>query len=161
MGSNRPEEWNRVGAGGGSGSGKGTKASDASIIDNNETVSRRGARRSGGLRRERRTAESGTGHRAHRGGGRGRNGGRRKGGRSDGGRKESRKNVMTIVDNGGEGRVLNRGGKEGRGSGWIRWKEADRLERFGMEAVACNAIVLGNGFVEGGGNVEEPRAAEL
>ena len=91
----------------------------------------------------------------------GRNGGRRKGRRSDGGRKKSRKNVMTIVDSRGEGRVLNLGGKEGRGSRWTRWKEADKLERLGMGAVASNAIVLGNGFVEGGGNVEKPGAAEL
>ena len=68
---------------------------------------------------------------------------------------------MTIVDSRGEGRVLNLGGKEGRGSRRIRWKEADKLECLGMGAVACNAIVLGNGFVEGGGDVQEPRAAEL
>ena len=80
MGSNRTEEWNKVGAGGGSGSGKGTKASDASCIVNNEIVFKRGAHGSARLRRQRRNAESDTGHRAHRGGGRRRNGGGRKGG---------------------------------------------------------------------------------
>ncbi len=43
----------------------------------------------------------------------------------------------------------------------IRWKEADELECLGMGAIARNAKVLGNGFVEGGGKVEEPSAAKL
>ena len=86
------------------------------------------------MRRQRRNAVNGTGHGTPRGGDRGRNGGRRMGKRSDGGRKKSRKNVMTIVDSRGERRVLNFGGKEGRGSGWIRWKETDELEIFGVGA---------------------------
>ena len=48
-----------------------------------------------------------------------------------------------------------------KGSRRIRWKEADELECLGMGAVARNAKVLGNGFVEGGGKVEEPSAAKL
>ena len=69
--------------------------------------------------------------------------------------------MVAIVDSGCEGRVLNLGKEEGRGSWRIGWKEANELERFSMGAVASNAIVLGDGFVEGGGNVEKPGAAEL
>ena len=75
--------------------------------------------------------------------------------------EKSRRNVVAIVDSGREGRVLYLGEEEGGWSWWIRWKEANELECFGMGAVASNAIILGDGFVEGGGNVEKPGAAEL
>ena len=68
---------------------------------------------------------------------------------------------MPIVDSRCEGRVLNFGGEEGRGSWWIGWKEANELERLSVGAVASNAIVLSNGLVECGGKVKEPGAAEL
>ena len=48
----------------------------------------------------------------------------------------------------GEGR------KEGRGSRRLGWKKTDKLECFGVGAVASNAVVFGNGLVDGGGDVE-------
>ena len=39
--------------------------------------------------------------------------------------------------------------KEGGGRR-LRWKEADKLESFGVGAIAGNAVVLGDGFVECG-----------
>ena len=69
--------------------------------------------------------------------------------------------MVVIVDSGCEGRVLNFGEEEGRGSWRIGWKEADELECFSVGAVASNAVSFGDGFVEGGGDVEKPGAAEL
>ena len=71
--------------------------------------------------------------------------------------------MVAIVDSRCEGRVLNfeEEEEEGRGSWRIGWKEANELECFSVGAVASNAIILGDGFVEGGGNVEKPGAAEL
>ena len=68
---------------------------------------------------------------------------------------------MPIVDSRRKGKVLNFGGEKGKGRRWIGWKEANELERLSVGAVASNAIVLGNGFVEGGGDVKKPGAAEL
>ena len=65
------------------------------------------------------------------------------------------------MDGGCEGGVLNFGVEEGGGSWRIGWKKADELECFGVGAVASNAVIFGDGFVEGGGNVGEPGAAEL
>ena len=62
--------------------------------------------------------------------------------------------MVAIVDTGGEWGVLNFGKEEGRGSRRLGWKETDELECFGVGAVASNAVVFGNGLVDGGGNVE-------
>ena len=62
--------------------------------------------------------------------------------------------MVAIVDSGCEGRVLNFGEEEGRGSWRIGWKETDELECFGVGAVASNAVVFGNNLVDGGGDVE-------
>ena len=61
---------------------------------------------------------------------------------------------MTIVDSRGEGRVLNFGEEKGGGSGWIRWKETDELESFGVGTIASDAIIFGDGFIDGGGDIE-------
>ena len=66
-----------------------------------------------------------------------------------------------MVDGGCEGGVLDLGEEEGRGGRGIRWEETDKLECFGVGAVAGNAVIFGNGFVEGGRNIEQPRAAKL
>ena len=58
------------------------------------------------------------------------------------------------MDSGGEGGVLNFGEEERRGSRRIGWKETDELECFGVGAVASNAVVFGNGLVDGGGDIE-------
>ena len=57
---------------------------------------------------------------------------------------------MTIVDGGGKGRILNLGGEKGGESRWFRWKEANKLESFGVGAIAGDAVVFGDGFVECG-----------
>ena len=80
-------------------------------------------------------------------------------GRGKGNRRGSTRGA--IVDSGCEGRVLNLGKENGRGSWRIGWKEANELECFSVGAVASDAIILGDGLVEGGGNVEKPGAAEL
>ena len=51
-------------------------------------------------------------------------------------------------------RILIFGREERRGSGWIRWKEADMLESLGVGAIASNAISSGDGFVDGGRDIE-------
>ena len=109
----------------------------------------------------RRNANGSAGRDANRGGGKGGPSGRGERRGSAGGREKGGENVMPIVDSRREGRVLNFGGEKGRGRGWIGWKEANELERLCVGAVASNAIVLGYGFVEGGGDVKEPGAAEL
>ena len=68
---------------------------------------------------------------------------------------------MAIVDSGSEGGVLDFREEEGRGGRRIRWKKTDKLECFGVGAVAGNAVIFGNGFVEGGRNIEQPRVAKL
>ena len=69
--------------------------------------------------------------------------------------------MVAIVDSGSEGGVLNFGGEIGRGRRRIGWKETDELESFGVGAVASNAIIFGNGFIDGGGDIEKPRVAKL
>ena len=59
------------------------------------------------------------------------------------------------------GGVLDFRGKEGGRSWWIRWKEADELKGFGVGASASNAVILGNGLVDGSGDVEKPSIANL
>ena len=68
--------------------------------------------------------------------------------------EKSGKDVVAIVDSGGEGGVLNFGEEKGGGSGWIRWKETDELESFGVGAIASNTIIFGDGFIDGGGDIE-------
>ena len=53
------------------------------------------------------------------------------------------------IGEGGEGGTEG-GGEEGGGGRRLRWKEADKLESFGMGAIAGNAVVFGDGFVECG-----------
>ena len=65
------------------------------------------------------------------------------------------------MDGGSEGRVLDFGVEEGGRSWGLGWKEADELECFGMGTVARDAVFFGDGFVEGGGNIEQPRVAKL
>ena len=65
------------------------------------------------------------------------------------------------MDGGSKGGVLNFGREERRGSTWIRWKKADKLESLGVRAITSNAVVFGYGFVKCGGNVEEPSATKL
>ena len=69
--------------------------------------------------------------------------------------------MVAIVDGGGEGGILNTREEERGGSRWIRWKETDELECFGVGTAAGNAVVFGDGFVESGGNIEQPRVAKL
>ena len=64
--------------------------------------------------------------------------------------EKSGKNVVAIVNGGGKGGILNFGREERRGSRWIRWKKADKLESLGVGAVTSNAVVFGDGFVECG-----------
>ena len=68
---------------------------------------------------------------------------------------------MAIVDSGSEGGVLDFREEEGRGGRRIRWKKTDKLECFGVGAVAGNAVVFGDGFVQGGGDVEQPGVVKL
>ena len=68
---------------------------------------------------------------------------------------------MPIVDSRRKGRVLNFGGEKGRGRRWIGWKEANELERLSVGAVACDAVVFSNGFVECGRQIKEPGRSEL
>ena len=75
--------------------------------------------------------------------------------------EKSGKDVVAIVDSGGEGGVLNFGEEKGGGSGWIRWKKTDELESFGVGATASNTIIFGDGCIDGGGNVEKPGVAKL
>ena len=63
--------------------------------------------------------------------------------------KKSGENVVAIVDSGCEGRVLNFGKEKGGGSGWIRWEETDELESFGVGTIAGDAIVFGDGLING------------
>ena len=57
---------------------------------------------------------------------------------------------MSIVNSGGKGGILDFGGEERKGGRRFRWKEADKLESFGVGAIAGNAVVFGDGFVECG-----------
>ena len=145
------EKWNGMVGGG----GDGFEASDAGGNVFNEVVTGHVAF---GSRKLGRSGGTTVGRRGKMRGDRGRGKGNRRG--STRGEK-SRKNVVAIVDNGCEGRVLYLGEEEGGWSWWIGWKEADELECFSMGAVASNAVILGDGFVEGGRNVKKPGAAEL
>ena len=58
------------------------------------------------------------------------------------------------MDSGGEGGVLNFGEETGGGRGWIRWKETHELESFGVGTIASDAIVFGDGFIDGGGDIQ-------
>ena len=137
------------------GGGDSLKTSDASRNVFNEVVIGQIAFRRRGLGGPRRT-KGGGGMRGKgvsgKGGG---SSGRGRGGRRGPRRGEkSGKDVVAIVDSGGEGGVLNFGGEKGRGSGRIRWKETDELESFGVGAVASNAIFFGDGFIDGGRDIE-------
>ena len=65
------------------------------------------------------------------------------------------------MDSRGEGGVLNFGGEERGSSGRIRRKETDELKSFGVGAIASNAIIFGDGFIDGGRDIEKPRVAKL
>ena len=77
------------------------------------------------------------------------------------GRNKSRKYVEAVVHGGSERRVLNFGRERPwRGRG-LWWKEADDLNNLSMRTSTGNTVILGDGFVQRGGNVEQPCAAKL
>ena len=119
--------------------------------------SKQGGRRRGGPRRT--NGVVGGGRKGGGGKGRGSRGEGRNGGPGRG--QKGGENVVAIVDGGGEGGILNTREEERGWSRWIRWKEIDELECFGVGAAAGNAVVFGDGFVESGGNIEQPPAAKL
>ena len=86
-------------------------------------------------------------------GGEGRGGGR--------GGDKSREDVKAIVDGGSEGRILNFGCKEPRWGGRLWWKEADELNNFAVRSSASNTVIVSNGFVKSGGDIQKPRATKL
>ena len=43
----------------------------------------------------------------------------------------------------------------------LGWKQADKLKSLCVRPRACNAVVFGNGFVNGGRNVKKPIVAKL
>ena len=69
--------------------------------------------------------------------------------------------MVAIVDGGSERGVLNLGREKGRRSSRFRWKQADKLKSFCVRPRACNAVVFGNGFVNGGRNFKKPIVAKL
>ena len=62
--------------------------------------------------------------------------GSRRGGGGNGGGKEGGEDVVTVVESGGERRVLEPRGEEGRWSERRVWKEARKLESVGVRAGA-------------------------
>ena len=77
------------------------------------------------------------------------------------GGQERGKDVVAIVNSGGERGVLDFGGKERGRSRWLGWKKTDKLKCFGMRACTCNTVILGNGLIDGGRHVKKPVVAKL